>query len=203
MECRSFLHLYYMSLFRLRTYRKKTDEELLLLHSEKSSDLVTQVLYERYSHLVLGVSMKYLKNITNAEDLTSELFEQLDLKIRQHSIRDFKSWLHMVTRNMCLMRLRKKNPVGEMTDQLERSLAQEASSTEETEERLILLEKAMGELNPDQKNCIQAFYIDGKSYTAIAAEQKLDVKKVKSFIQNGKRNLKIKLEQEDEFKRAI
>lgn len=57
-----------------------------------------------------------------------------------------------------------------------------------------VLEKCIEHFAGEQKECIRLFYFDNKSYREIAATLKQDEKKVKSHLQNGKRNLKICLE---------
>ena len=193
-----------MSLFQLRAYRKKEDEELVLLFQEKQENICLRILYERYGRLVYGVVLKYFKNADDAHDMASVVFEQLGVKILKSEIRHFKSWLHMVTRNSCLMELRKKKPHFEREHQ--DLLADEGDKIEEKtneEAQFSLLEKNIDLLKEDQKRCIKAFYIEEKSYQEIAFDLAMDIKTVKSNIQNGKRNLKIKLEQDHEFKRAI
>jgi len=141
----------------------------------------------------MGTAMKYLKNVHEAEDLTMEVFEGLAKKIEKHEIKHFKSWLYMVCRNECLMRLRKKGPITqEIEDRLLGSESDENVAVKE--EQLTRLESAIEDLKEEQKICIKHFYLDQKSYQEIAIELNISIKKVKSAIQNGKRNLKILME---------
>ena len=189
-------------LFRSRkTYQSLSDAELVKMYKDKSSSAIIGELYTRYGHLVMGTSMKYLKNKANAEDLTMQVFEQLPKKISSHNIQRFKSWLYMVTKNECLMLLRKKRHLTtEIMKELESS--NELHLKEEKEVQLNLLEQAITKLKDEQRHCIELFYLEQKSYQEIVFELKMDLKKVKSAIQNGKRNLKINLETKNEFKSA-
>ena len=189
-------------LFRFRkTYQSLSDAELVKMYKDKSSSAIIGELYTRYGHLVMGTSMKYLKNKANAEDLTMQVFEQLPKKISSHNIQRFKSWLYMVTKNECLMLLRKKRHLTtEIMKELESS--NELHLKEEKEVQLNLLEQAITKLKDEQRQCIELFYLEQKSYQEIVFELKMDLKKVKSAIQNGKRNLKINLETKNEFKSA-
>jgi len=190
-------------LFRKRTtYHQLSDEELVSLYRDKSSTDIVGEIYKRYGHLVMGTCMKYLKNQADAEDMTMNIFEKLPHKLNNHSIERFKSWLYMVTKNECLMLLRKKGHVStEITKELE---AQEELHIAEAKEiQYEILEEAIQELKEDQRKCIELFYIQSKSYQEITTLLKLDIKKVKSAIQNGKRNLKLTLEKRNEFKSAI
>ncbi len=190
-------------LFRSRkTYQSLSDEELVQVYKDKSSSVVIGEIYTRYGHLVMGTSMKYLKNKADAEDLTMQVFEQLPNKLVSHNIQRFKSWLYMVTKNECLMLLRKKGRLTtEITKELESS--DELHLKEEKEVQLNLLEEAITTLKDEQRRCIELFYLEQKSYQEIVSELKMDVNKVKSAIQNGKRNLKLNLETRNEFKSAI
>jgi RNA polymerase sigma-70 factor (ECF subfamily) len=187
--------------FRLKKYRQCSDEELILLFKEKQDSAFIGILYERYSHLVMGVALKYLKNVEESQDITSKIFEELPTKLAKHSVEFFKSWLYRVTMNEAFQVLRKKG-VEVTTDQFP-SLESESLNSEEIqtkEKQLEALEKAIEELKPEQKKCIQLFYLQEKSYAEIAQELNLGLMKVKSYIQNGKRNIKLQLEGLKEFK---
>ncbi len=183
-------------------YSSYSDEELLIRYKNNPINDVLGEYYIRYGHLAFGVALKYLKNQVEAEDLVMTVFENLPKKLINHSIHNFKSWLYSVVKNECLMRLRKKEY---STSGIENEL--ESINELETillrEEQLVLLEKKIEELNEEQRICIRLFYIERKSYQEISSTIKLEVKKVKSAIQNGKRNLKIKLEGHHEFKSTI
>lgn len=187
--------------FNRNKYNNYSDEELVELFQDKGLKLCISLLYERYGHLVMGVGLKYLKNPTDAEDLTMQIFESLFVKLKNHSIKQFKPWLYMVVKNECLMLLRKKkkNIPVELTDNL---------TNTDTESDIILkelqlskLEMAIEELKPEQKQCVSLFYLQQKSYSEISLELMISEKQVKSAIQNGKRNLKILLEKEHEFRK--
>ncbi|NVK66836.1 MAG: sigma-70 family RNA polymerase sigma factor [Flavobacteriales bacterium] len=190
-------------LFRKRiTYHQLSDEELVSLYRDKSSSDIVGEIYKRYGHLVMGTCMKYLKNQADAEDMTMNIFEKLPNKLKNHSIERFKSWLYMVTKNECLMLLRKKGHAStEITKELEAK--DELHLAEAKEIKYEMLEEAIQELKEEQRKCIELFYIESKSYQEITTLLKLDIKKVKSAIQNGKRNLKLTLEKRNEFKSAI
>lgn len=202
MEYVDSLHLMNrMFQIRLKKYRQCSDEELILLFKEKQDSAFIGILYERYSHLVMGVALKYLKNVEESQDITSKIFEELPSKLAKHSVDFFKSWLYRVTMNEAFQVLRKKG-VEMSTDQFP-MLEMETTNQEEIqskEKQLEALEKAIEELKPEQKKCIQLFYLQEKSYAEIAQELNLELMKVKSYIQNGKRNIKLQLEELKEFK---
>jgi RNA polymerase sigma-70 factor, ECF subfamily len=188
-----------MLLNKRKTYRALSDEDLLLKYGEKQSSLIIGELYNRYGHLVMGAAMKYMKNKFDAEDLTMTVFEKLPKKILTNDIQNFKAWLYMVTKNECLMLFRKKGTLTtELTHELESNGTSEVEINKEVQ--ITMLEDAIETLKDEQKICIKLFYLERKSYQEITNQLSMDIKKVKSAIQNGKRNLKIKLEGRNEFK---
>lgn len=184
-----------------KKYSLKTDEELVNLYKTEKSPLCIAVIYERYGHLVMGTCMKYLKNEVESQDITMQIFEDLHSKLLKHNIQFFKSWLYMVTKNDCFMFLRKKGKETS-TEVIEKyDLEESVEDIHSKEVHLQLLEKAIEDLKPEQKTCVKLFYLEEKSYQQISIELNLSLMKVKSAIQNGKRNIKLQLEEQDEFKK--
>jgi RNA polymerase sigma-70 factor (ECF subfamily) len=184
---------------RQKKYRQLEDLELVIEFQKSGVSDIIGELYRRYGHLVMGTAMKYLKNEVEAEDLVMHLFEQLPKKLKSHSISHFKSWLYMVTKNECLMVLRKK---GRLTNSISTELVAEDQLDVKIQEesQYLALEEALSKLKSEQKDCIRLFYLENFSHQDIAVQLKMDMKKVKSAIQNGKRNLKLYLENRNEFK---
>ena len=193
----------YMLFKKRKTYHPSaSDAELLELFKKSNNNAIIGEYYQRYGHLVMGTCMKYMKNKMDAEDVVMIIFEKLPGRLHSHDVMHFKSWLYMVTKNECLILLRKKGLHGsELPHEIESS--DELAMIEAREVQLNILEQAVSELKELQRQCIDLFYLQRKSYQEISEALQLDVKKVKSAIQNGKRNLKIKLEASNEFKSAI
>ena len=184
-----------------KKYKLKTDEELVTLYKLERSSTCIAIIYERYGHLVMGTCMKYLKNEVESQDITMQIFEELHSKLLKHEINYFKSWLHMVTKNECFMFLR-KSKIQNTTDFSESyDVEQTIEDVQAKEKSLELLENAIEDLKLEQKRCVKLFYLEEKSYQQISAELNLSLMQVKSAIQNGKRNIKLQLEKQDEFKK--
>jgi len=140
-----------------------TDQELLLQYKEGEELLPLAQLYKRYTSLIYGVCLKYLKNSHDAEDAYMGVFEKLVKKVRQHDITNFKSWLHVVVKNHCLEILRKQKKI--LTVSYEQELMQnepfvhpfEESPTEESEQQL---RNCIQQLESQQLECIQLFYFE-------------------------------------------
>jgi RNA polymerase sigma-70 factor (ECF subfamily) len=177
-------------------YDHISDQELLEFYYADSNQEWIGILLQRYTLLLLGVCMKYLKDETEARDCVQQIFLKVLTEVPKYKIEFFKSWLYMVAKNHCLMRLRDKGAksVKELTDQ---NLAEQETDKHDllqNEQTYNLLEEAIVELSEEQKRCVQLFYLQKKSYQQIADQTGFTVMQVKSYIQNGKRNLKIILE---------
>jgi len=199
MEKINRLHLIYsMFQFKRKKYQSYSDEMLVFTYKSEHEKLCLSILYERYAHLVMGVALKYLKDGAMAEDLTSHVFERLIDMLNKHEVANFKSWLYMVSKNECLMFLRKQR--REVPIELETIVEQNEEKDHLLyDAQLNLLNEKIDALKDEQRKCIELFYIHEKSYNEISVELALTLNQVKSAIQNGKLNLKILLEKEDEF----
>ena len=181
-----------------------TDEQLLQQYALTGDMQLLGELYKRHSTLALGVCMKYLKNTTLAEDAVMDVFEKMLVDLKDKQVDNFKAWLYTVCKNHCLMQLRKqKTDTGKadaynelMTTFMENGDLPHHNNDDDKEQWLQLLEKAIHQLNDEQKQCIDLFYLQKKSYNEIEDITGYTNSKVKSYIQNGKRNLKLYMERE-------
>ena len=178
------------------------DAELLQLYKQKQWPRCIDELFLRYGHLIYGVFLKYTKDKYAAEDLLMDLFAKLPQLLMHHEIQQLKPWLHTVARNEALQFIRKaKKLTGVALDENSMDHMAGSSSAEAQEEillkeqHLILLEKVLEHLKPAQKDCIRLFFLEQLSYEEIMAQTQFSFKEVKSHLQNGKRNLKILMEQ--------
>ena len=173
---------------------EKSDKEILRRYRKKHDSELIGVVFTRYTDLVYGLCLKYLKDRAESQDAVMNIFEKLIEKLKTEEIEHFKSWLYMVSKNHCLMILRKNNPETR-NDFMEMSItAHPIDEPEEMESDLETLEDCISSLKNDQEACVRLFYLKKMSYQQVCEETKFDLKSVKSFIQNGKRNLKICLE---------
>ena len=170
-----------------------SDQQLLTKYQQTSDLEVLGELYRRYMHLVYGVCLKYLKHREDSKDAVMQIFEHLIEKVGQQEIENFKSWLYVVTKNHCLMALRKQRREREQQEKAEAfmEISQEEHHNGEAETLdLKKLSTALKELPEHQKICLELFYYQDQSYQAISETTGFEIKKVKSYIQNGKRRLK-------------
>ncbi len=177
------------------------DNELIKkFHSTGDSDFLGE-LYSRYMHLVYGVCLKYLNDREESKDAVIQVFEKLMLYFPGYEIRNFKSWLYVITKNHCLMVLRSEKN----RDKKFLSWQNDPENFMESDEILHPLDDDPGEmdaalrdcierLKEEQKKCVNLFYYENKSYREISGLTGMDEKKVKSLLQNAKRNLKICLD---------
>lgn len=170
-----------------------TDRELVSVYKETGSLQVLGELYQRYMDLVYGVCLKYLKEPEASKDCVMHIFEELVLKLKKHEVDNFKGWLHMVAKNHCLMQLR--TPKNLKTVEFKTELVQSEENMHlndvlEKEENFKKLERCIGTLAAEQQQAIRLFYMEGKCYNEIVEETGQEWNQVRSFIQNGRRNLK-------------
>jgi RNA polymerase sigma factor (sigma-70 family) len=180
-------------------YKNYSDNELITSFSKSSENFFIGILYERYGHLVLGLCMKYLKNKDEAQDAVIQIFTNLIADLKKHKVEYFKSWLYVYTKNFCFMELRKRQSALKKELELKENIHlvmdfSDPKHLEEKEKQITLMETAMEALNLGQKTCIRLFYLQNKSYGEIVKITGYSNNDVKSYIQNGKRNLKLKLE---------
>jgi RNA polymerase sigma factor (sigma-70 family) len=184
-------------MFAAGNYKGISDEELILQYKQSEELAIVGELYNRYTALVYGVCLKYLKDREESKDAVMQIFEKLIVSLKEHEINVFKSWLYVSARNHCLMELRSRK--GKNFQELSPFLMENGSNGHlehgpEIESNLHKLDKCIEELGKEQKVCVRMFYLEQKCYKEITETTGYDLNKVKSYIQNGKRNLKICME---------
>jgi len=181
--------------------KKRSDDELIEDFTSTGDLEVLGELYSGYMHLVYGVCLKYLRDRDEAKDAVMQIFEKLIIEIPKQKIENFRSWLHVVTKNYCLMQLRSQKSANEKHHEwaidpgnfMENSydLHPIDKDVEDMDEALA---DCIERLKDEQKECIHQFYYENRCYSEISNNLGIDEKKVKSHLQNGKRNLKLCLE---------
>lgn len=174
-----------------------TDEQLIRRYQEKLDKDCVGVLCQRYAHLIYGLALSYFKNEEDSKDATMDIIERLFTLLLQNDIERFKPWLFTVSKNHCLGILRRNSRALNKREGYMRIVVDNMENgellhhdPEELELNFQLLEYAMGDLKPEQRLCLELFYLEEKSYKEISELTGYDLKKVKSYIQNGKRNLR-------------
>lgn len=177
---------------------KLNDAQLLSLHSESNHNEYLGVLYTRYTPLIYGVCLKYLRDSEDASDAVIAIFEELVDKVKRYQINEFRTWIYSVTKNYCLQQLRRTG--NEISTDFSSRVVENDDVThllnekKNDEARYQVLENCIKKLPAEQRKCIEMFFYGNKSYADIAVETVYPLKRVKSYIQNGKRNLKICIE---------
>ncbi len=180
---------------------EQDDASLIAAYQNSGNLEVLGVLYNKYMHLVYGVCFNYFKDDEQSKDAVMQIFEELVVKLKLHQVQNFKSWLHVLARNYCLMALRKAGKYQTISIEetfVENSDVVHLDIDESKETQLRVMEKCLETLNQEQKKSVELFYLQEKCYKEIAEITGYDMLKVKSYIQNGKRNLKICIEKNSE-----
>jgi RNA polymerase sigma factor (sigma-70 family) len=187
-----------------------SDAELLQRYRADGNVHDLGALYERHMPVVLAICRRYLREEEDAKDAVMQLFEQLVDKLRRHEVENFPAWLHTTARNHCLMVLRARQRAGpaaggalvvhfpdaaDMESAISRHLTEDdPAEADFHEQQLQQMEQALADLPPGQKQCLELFYLEKKSYREIVDHTGFDLNAVKSHIQNGKRNLRRHIE---------
>jgi len=171
-----------------------SDRELIALYKQSGDLDVLGELYQPYMDLVYGVCVKYLKETETAKDAVMAIFEELIIKLKKHEVDNFKGWLHTLARNYCLMQLRSaKNIKTSEFDPENVQLTENVhlNGIMEKEEHLQQLNECLQSLSPEQKTVVELFYLQHKCYKEIESITGVQWNRIRSHIQNGRRNLKI------------
>jgi RNA polymerase sigma factor (sigma-70 family) len=176
--------------------RAATDQELVLLYKKEGDIRILSELYQRYMDLLYAVCLKYLKNPEEAKDAVMSIFEELVSKLAKHEVSQFSGWVYTVAKNHCLMQLRAGKRLKLINDPGIMQLTENPhlNGVFENEEQLSQLTKCIDGLSPEQKMTVQLFYLQNKSYREIASITQTEWDKVRSHVQNARRNLKICME---------
>ncbi len=187
-------------IFRGRDNQEVPDFELLQRFRETHDLSYLGDLFNRYSHLVYGISLNYLNDYDESKDTVLEIFDKLTGLSFDKNIVNFKAWLFSMTKNYCIDKLRKKKRDKEVlcyydfsendSQFMECGEFERLLNENEQEEKLLNLESGIKQLSMEQRTCIKLFYLENKSYREIFEITGYSLKEVKSFIQNGKRNLR-------------
>ena len=175
-----------------------SDEELVHRYRNSHDTAYIGELYVRYTHLVYGVCLKYLHHDTDAQDAVMQIFEKLIQDLKKHHVETFRPWLHTVVKNHCMMHFRREATDARQQQQLKNTVNTNVETIDinhldieaEREWMSKHLTHGLEMLKAEQRTCIELFYLKGKSYQQVADETGYSLNEVKSFIQNGKRNLK-------------
>ncbi len=172
------------------------DKELLEQYRATRDLIYISSLYKRYMHLVLGSCLRYFKNEAEAEDAVMDIYEKIVQKTLKSEVTYFKSWLYTVTRNHCLEKLRKKSTHQEKENTAQLMYTEEVfhPDTIDKDHEVEVLHSCIAELDDIQRRCIELFYFKKHSYTEIAEMLNLNFNKVRSRLQNGRRNLRLCME---------
>ena len=177
-----------------------SDADLIAQYKQTSDLKLLGELYQRYMDLVYGVCLKYFKDTERSKDAVMQIFEELIVKVQKHQVENFRSWLYQLAKNYCLMQLR--TPKNVRTVEIPEGLMQSEENMHlngvlEREDNFQRLEYCLATLSDDQRKAVRLFYLEGKCYNEIVELTGYEWNQVRSFIQNGRRNLKTCMEKKE------
>jgi len=182
---------------------QESDAELVQMYRNSGNSAYIGELFQRYTHLVFGVCMKYFKNPDESKDGVMEVFEKILTELKRHDVENFKPWLYFVAKNYCLMKLRRETSLHARHEGFSRFVTEFMEFEDvphllngkaDDEQVTNFLKTGIQNLRDEQRQCIELFYFEKKSYEEIVGITGYSMMQVKSFLQNGKRNLKIHLQ---------
>lgn len=145
--------------------------------------------------MIYGFCLKHLRSRADSQDAVMSVYEKISKELLSKEVKHFKSWLYVVSKNYCLMKhRRKKNRVLPGTFVENAGVTHLDHDEDIIESQLEALDECIKQLKSDQQRCIRLFFLEKKSYREVNEMTGLTIKKVKSHIQNGKKNLKACLE---------
>lgn len=185
-----------------RSFHDLPDQDLIRMYRSDGEKEIISELFRRYTHLVYGVCLKYLEDQDEAKDAVMEVFESLFESLSEHEITNFRSWLHSVARNHCLMKLRRMKEFVLDEEAISEKIGADFMENDDFQHQEDILERYKPEhlgdvlrtLREPQRRCIELVYLEEKSYQEVSEITGYTMNEVKSHVQNGKRNLKIRLE---------
>ncbi len=189
-------------MLKIKIKNSYSDNKLIEIYKETSDKEAIAILYKRYTRFVFLVAMKFIKDEETAKEIASVVFEKIINELTNREIKYFKSWLYVVVRNECML-LHRKNNLRMKKEQdyeyltknfVEIQSFEHLNREEQKQEQISELNKALALLSEEQRKCIELFYLEEKSYLQISQLTGYSLKNVKSYLQNGKRNLKKKLQ---------
>jgi len=196
-----------MKLSIFKQHKSRTDQELLSLYMQDKNTEVLGILYHRYLDMMTGLCLKYLKNVPDAEDAVMEIFEVIVRRLPNHTVENFKSWIYKVGSNHCLDILRKQKRISEKEIEHYRMQSEESKrhsnaymieELDPQEVKLQIMEDCIDTLDNKQQRAIRMFYLQKKSYDDVAEALEITWSQTRSYIQNGRRNLKNCMEKKHE-----
>jgi len=176
------------------SHSRETDEQLLAAYKSTADMALLSELFQRYMELIYGVCLKYLEDREPAKDAVLDIFEELVIKLQKHEVINFKAWVYQLAKNHCLMKLRAGRKFTKISSEPELMQNEELlhlDNGNNREEQFKHLELCLQQLQNEQKIAIELFYLQKKCYNEIVEQTGMEWNKVRSHIQNGRRNLKI------------
>ncbi len=181
----------------IKSLHQLSDEDVLKVGVSASAKKAWGELYRRYAALCLGLCIKYLREREAAKDASSEIFVRLRDDMQKQKIENFRAWFYVYAKNHCLGILRKQQSTERKRAEVEETFAFRAKAEYDfgNEIQLSAMQSALADLKPDQRNCISEFYLARQTYEEVAEKLNYTIKQVKSHLQNGRRNLRLIMEE--------
>ncbi|MCB0637390.1 MAG: RNA polymerase sigma factor, partial [Lewinella sp.] len=178
-----------------------SDEELLAAARGRRRERFCDEIFRRYHVEVYGLCLYLLREASLSQDLTLQIFAKAFTELSGAEVSQLRPWLLALTRNTCLNHLKQAKKrqqarqdwqarTGEQNMLYAENRALETFSLLQEPGDDDRLHALLATLPAEQRRCLELFYWEGLSYREIAARTGFAEKQVKSYLQNGKRQLR-------------
>ena len=167
----------------------------------RAFDLVVPAYKDRVFRLAYSI----LKDRAAAEDATQETLVRVWKALPGFDGRAaLGTWIYAITRNTCLMELRRRRPTVSFDDpdstEAQHAAASVATGPAEDPERDNLL-RLLETLPHNQQEAVRLFYLEDRSYDAVAEQLGMPLGTVKNLLHRARKRL-MELARPDEVKAA-
>ena len=171
---------------------KRTDEAIFA-DFKRGNIAALGEIYDRYGLLVYRLVYKMLNNCQEAEDLTQEIFLNLQERSNFNSQKgSFYTYLMMITRSRTIDRLRAKNSqkkflqnTSKMNDLIGRQKSFDLTESISIDERSMKVKSALQMLSLNQRQILELAYYEGLSQSEIAKRLNIPLGTVKTHSRRG------------------
>jgi hypothetical protein len=172
-----------------------SDKELISRARKLKDQEAEGVLLERYSHLMVAISMPFLDNGpgTSPDEMYPSVLQRLSTSLRTQTIPKANEWIHYNIKAQN-SKSDKNIPFFPSTEsrevqQVEGRIEKVTNNLLEQQQLISQMLKLFGKMEPEEKYFLQQFYIDQKTFAELAAAKKYPVEKVRLKLRQAKQKL--------------
>lgn len=167
------------------------DEKEVILRAQKGDIKAFEEIVELYQKRVFSFAYSYVRNRSDAEDITQDVFWKLFIHIKKFNTdKKFFSWIYAILINtiMSFFKGRKKHKTQDSDEEFVQNIAWNDGNRLSTEDKLVLFQ-ALDTLKPEEKNLLLLKYMEDLTIKEISEIAQLSEENVKVRIFRAKEKL--------------